>query len=148
MSIKRVSATEAFTLMQREGYLYVDVRSVPEFEAAHPAGAYNVPLREPAVGGLADNPAFLQVMEGLFSRDQKLVIGCAAGVRSLRACELLEQVGYACVVDQRAGMDGVRDPFGRVREAGWPAASLPVAQGADDERSYRALRSRVSGTER
>lgn len=139
MAITRISAAEAFEMMEREGYLYVDVRSVPEFDAAHPQGAYNVPLRQPAPGGLADNPDFLSVMQRAFRRDQKLVIGCAAGVRSLRACELLQQAGYECVVDQRAGMDGVRDPFGRVREPGWPAAALPTVGGADEERGYRAL---------
>ena len=41
---KRVSPQEARDLMEKDGYVYVDVRSIPEFDAGHPAGAYNVPL--------------------------------------------------------------------------------------------------------
>jgi rhodanese-related sulfurtransferase len=41
---RRVSPQEAKDLMDKEGYVYVDVRSIPEFEAGHPAGAFNVPI--------------------------------------------------------------------------------------------------------
>jgi rhodanese-related sulfurtransferase len=36
MPVKRVSAEEARRLMEEQGYVYVDVRSVPEFEAGAP----------------------------------------------------------------------------------------------------------------
>jgi rhodanese-related sulfurtransferase len=147
MPVQRVSAAEAFALMTSDGYVYVDVRSVPEFDAEHPKDAYNVPLREPVLGGLADNPDFVSVMQRLFQPGAKLVLGCAAGVRSLRACELLEEAGFTCVVDQRAGLDGVRDAFGRIREPGWSAAQLPTVQGADHERGYKALRERAESAD-
>lgn len=44
MNVTTVSPEEARGLMEREGYTYIDVRSIPEFEAGHPAGAVNVPL--------------------------------------------------------------------------------------------------------
>ena len=44
MSLTRVSPKDARDLMEKDGYAYVDVRSIPEFEAGHPEGAYNVPL--------------------------------------------------------------------------------------------------------
>ena len=37
MYVKRVSPEEAQALMQDQGWAYVDVRSVPEFEQGHPA---------------------------------------------------------------------------------------------------------------
>ena len=43
MSFANVSVREARD-KQREGYTYVDVRSIPEFEQGHPEGAVNVPL--------------------------------------------------------------------------------------------------------
>ena len=43
MEIKDVDVGQAHALQQNEGYTYVDVRSVPEFDAGHPAGAQNVP---------------------------------------------------------------------------------------------------------
>ena len=39
MAVNRVSPEEARDLMDKEGYAYLDVRSVPEFEAGHPTGA-------------------------------------------------------------------------------------------------------------
>src|SRR5688572_28380647 len=104
---ERVSANEAFRLMREAGYVYLDVRSVPEFEANHPDGAYNVPLREPSPGGMIDNVEFVHIVSLVFAKSTKMIVGCAAGVRSLRACELLEQAGFAAVIDQRAGTDGV-----------------------------------------
>jgi rhodanese-related sulfurtransferase len=70
-------------------------------------------------------------MGRLFSHDAKIVVGCATGVRSLRAAELLAGAGFAEVVDQRAGMDGARGPFGNLVEPGWAAEGLPVASGPD-----------------
>ena len=61
--MKRVSPEEALGLMEKDGYVYVDVRSVPEFEAGHPAGAFNVPLLDMSPMGMTPNPDFLRVME-------------------------------------------------------------------------------------
>jgi rhodanese-related sulfurtransferase len=44
MPVKRVTPEQALELMRAEGYSYLDVRSVPEFDEGHPEGAYNVPL--------------------------------------------------------------------------------------------------------
>ena len=94
MPVKRVSPDEALALMQEEGYVYLDVRSVPEFEAGHPEGAYNVPLLDMGPQGMTPNPAFLQVVQAHFPKDAKLVVGCKAGGRSLSAASLLEANGY------------------------------------------------------
>jgi rhodanese-related sulfurtransferase len=70
-------------------------------------------------------------MGRLFSYDAKIVVGCATGVRSLRAARLLASAGFTEVVDQRAGMDGARGPFGNLVEQGWVAEGLSVASGPD-----------------
>ena len=41
--VKRVTPPEASTLLG-EGWVYLDVRSIPEFDDGHPPGAANVPL--------------------------------------------------------------------------------------------------------
>lgn len=120
--------------------MYLDVRSTGEFQQGHPEGSYNIPLAEPGPGGMAPNPHFLAAVQARFPKDAKLVLGCAAGGRSARAAAVLAQAGYANLADQRAGFDGARDAFGRVNEAGWRAAGLPVASGPDAERGYEALR--------
>src|SRR3954466_1048008 len=106
MAIKRISPEEARDLMSKEGYVYLDVRSVPEFTAGHPTGAYNIPLLDMGPSGMAPNPDFLAVVEKTFPRDAKLVVGCKAGGRSAKAAAVLEQAGYSRIVDQTNGYDG------------------------------------------
>src|SRR5216684_1244626 len=106
--MKRISPKEAKELMD-EGCIYVDVRSEPECEQGYPSGAVNIPLMHAGPSGMMPNPDFLQVVEAVLPKDSRLVIGCQAGGRSLRAVQLLESAGYGQVVDQRAGYGGGRD---------------------------------------
>ncbi len=145
MTVKRVSPVEAAVLVRDAGYAYVDVRSIPEFEAGHPAGAYNVPFAHQTASGMQPNQDFIRVMAAAFPKDAKLVLGCRSGNRSLRAAHLLIQEGYRDVVDQRAGTAGARNPFGQLEEPGWEAAGLEVATEAHPERSYQALLDRIAG---
>ncbi len=135
---KRVSPQEAQALIA-EGYVYVDVRTEAEFAEGHAAGSYNVPLMHVGGGAMTPNARFREVMRARFPLDAKLVVGCKAGNRSLRAATTLLAEGYTDVVDQRAGWDGVRDPFGKLTEPGWGPAGLPSETGQPDERSYAAL---------
>jgi rhodanese-related sulfurtransferase len=143
MAVKRVSPAEADQLVRTGGYVYVDVRSIPEFEAGHPAGAYNIPILHQTPTGMQPNAEFVDVVTAVFPLDSKLVLGCRSGNRSLRAAEILLQVGYADVVDQRAGTAGARDAFGRLQEAGWEAVGLEIGTEAHPGRAYEALRVRI-----
>jgi rhodanese-related sulfurtransferase len=125
-TIQRVSPAEAKTLIDEQGYVYLDVRSEPEFVAGHPTGAQNVPLMNMGSGGMVANPDFLAVVQAIYPKDAKLVVGCKAGGRSLKAAEMMIAAGYTGVIDQRAGFDGPRDAFGALSEKGWSPAGLPV----------------------
>ncbi len=142
MTVKRVSPQEAAALIEDEGYVYLDVRSIPEFDAGHPGGAYNIPLVHAAPSGMCPNEDFMSVVLAVFPKDTKLVIGCRSGNRSLRAAKALMSAGFRDVVDQRAGMDGARNPFGQVEEAGWTSAGLQVSIEAHPDRTYEALSAR------
>jgi len=74
------------------------------------------------------------------------VIGCASGVRSLRAAQQLIDAGFTCVVDQRAGWSGEKDAFGRTLSAGWSALGLPISDAPDPSRSYGVLSQRKNAT--
>ena len=124
-SITRVSPAEAKKLID-EGYTYVDVRSEPEYAAGHPAGSQNVPVMNAGPRGMEPNPDFMAVITALYPKDAKLVVGCMAGGRSLKAAEMMVAAGYQHVVDQRAGFKGARNAFGASTEPGWEAAGLPV----------------------
>jgi rhodanese-related sulfurtransferase len=122
MPVKRIPPKEAQALVA-QGWTYVDVRSIPEYEAGHPVGAWNLPLMHffPERGGMAPNPEFGPVFARLFpDKDAKVVVGCKTAGRSLRAAEFLAAQGYTQVVDMRGGFEGEPDV------PGWKAAGLPV----------------------
>jgi rhodanese-related sulfurtransferase len=128
--VKRISPREARQLLD-EGWVYLDVRTEPEFAAGHPAGAHHVPLHLAGPRGMTPNPDFLPTVETRYPKDTPLVLGCRSGGRSLTAARMLLAAGYTRVVDQRAGFEGARDPFGQLVEPGWAAAGLPVETGRD-----------------
>jgi len=147
MPLERISPEEALRLMQEKGYVYVDVRSVPEFEAGHPTGAYNVPLMHMGAGGMQPNPQFLDAMKASFADDAKLVLGCRSGGRSKRAADMLIAQGFTRVVDQRAGFEGATDPFGKMAEPGWRPQQLPIATQAEPGRSWAEVARALEGGE-
>ena len=125
MSVRQVGVQEARQLQADEEYTYVDVRSVPEFENGHPAGAHNVQANYPT--------------------DAKLLIGCQMGGRSSRAAQILEASGYEHAVNVAGGFGGHRDPAtGSVIAEGWSQAGLPMETGSSDEAGYEALRLKVT----
>jgi rhodanese-related sulfurtransferase len=128
-------------LDSEEGWTYVDVRSPEEYGEGHVTGAVNVPiaLRSPA-GGMAPNPEFLAVMKKKFSPDARLVLGCAAGGRSRRAGEILEEAGFRRLVNMHGGFSGARDPAGQVVERGWADCGFPTESGQPSGRAYADLK--------
>jgi rhodanese-related sulfurtransferase len=141
--VKRVTPIEADALL-KEGWAYLDVRSIPEFEGGHPSGAANVPLLHMTGGRMVPNAAFRTVVEGNFAKDAKIVVGCKMGGRSLQAATLLEGAGYTSVVDMRGGYHGERDNLGRVAVAGWLESGLPVESTAPPEKTYAELEKRAA----
>ena len=136
--VKQVIPHEAAKLLA-EGWAYLDVRSIPEFEQGHPAGAANVPLLHAVNGRMAPNPDFQRVIEANFPKDAKLVVGCKMGGRSLQAATLMEAAGYSNVVNMRGGFHGEKDNFGRTSCAGWASEGLPVEAAAPPEKCYDVL---------
>jgi rhodanese-related sulfurtransferase len=140
--IKNLTVKDAHQ-KQADGYTYVDVRSIPEFEQAHPAGALNVPLlhRDPATGQMSPNLEFVEVMKGAFAPDAKLLIGCQAGARSAQAAQLLSAAGFTDVTNVLGGFGGARDQMtGVVRAEGWVQAGLPVETSAAPGATYAEVR--------
>jgi rhodanese-related sulfurtransferase len=131
--MKRISPEEAAAKME-EGYVYLDVRSVPEFETGHPKGAYNIPLMHAGKFGMAPNAKFMEEVAKAFPKDAKIVVGCKSGGRSVGACGLMEMSGYRDLLEQRAGFDG------NGAEAGWRQTALPQSTTAEPGRAYGDLK--------
>lgn len=145
MEIPQTTPPEAFaTLRANPDAVYLDVRTEAEFAAGHPAGARNVPVFffDNATGRPVPNPDFLAVVERVFPRPTKLLLGCQSGMRSQRACEILAGAGYADVTNVQGSFGGARDAAGRIVVPGWRDAGLPVETGATPGVSYADLRGR------
>ena len=139
-----VTPAEAKRLMDEEGYVYLDVRSIPEFEGGHPAGAYNIPLKHMGARGMTENADFVAEVEAAFPKDAKLIVGCKAGGRSKAAVQRLAAAGFTDLKDQFGGTGGHRDSMGRLVEAGWMAAGLPVSTEAEPGRDHASLTEKES----
>ena len=69
MALKRISPDEARDLLESgEGHIYLDVRSIPEFEQGHAPGAKNIPLLHRTAMGMQPNEEFVDVCEGRWAR--------------------------------------------------------------------------------
>ena len=139
MAVKRIAPAEAAERM-KEGYLYLDVRSVPEFAEGHPPGARNVPIAHLGPGGSVQNADFQRAILAHFPLDARLVLGCKSGGRSQRAAMILEAAGYQNLVEMRGGWHGEGDAMGRLIERGWVAVGLPVEREAQPGASWEELR--------
>jgi rhodanese-related sulfurtransferase len=144
MAIKQVESPQAHQILQKNpDAVYVDVRTEEEFAQGHPAGAINLPVVFLKQGAAPQpNDSFLAVAQKVLPRDKKLVVGCMAGGRSQRACEILEQAGYGDLTNVRGGFGGARDPSGAIVVVGWRDAGLPVSRDLGDA-SYRSLREKA-----
>jgi rhodanese-related sulfurtransferase len=145
MAINQAEPPQAHeTLTKNPGAVYLDVRTEGEFAQGHPTGAINIPvvfIKGP--GQMEVNPEFVAVAEKVLPKSTKLVVGCMAGGRSQRACEMLEEAGYADLTNVRGGFGGARDGSGQVVVPGWRDAGLPVTSELGDA-TYQAQRKKAS----
>jgi rhodanese-related sulfurtransferase len=142
MTIKHITVQQAHQ-QQSSGATYLDVRSIPEFEQGHPAGAFNVPLLhlDPQTGQMRPNPEFLNVVKANFSPDTTMVVGCKMGGRSQQACELLSSAGYQDVTNVLGGWGGAP----QMGHTGWLQAGLPVETETHAARVYDTLYKKPAG---
>ena len=142
MLYRSIGPEEAHKLLEEgEGWVYLDVRTEEEFEAAHVPGAFNLPVAvlDPGCGQLVPNPDFLGVVARHFPPDAKLIVACAAGGRSLHACEFLAAEGYSHVVNMDRGFSGARTADGSYAP-GWQALGYQVETSSPLEQTYSHLR--------
>lgn len=99
-----VDPTGATALINHEGAVVVDVRSMAEFKQGHILNAINVPLN-----GLKSQ---LQTLEK--HKSKPIVACCRSGSRSHMACGILRKAGFERVHNLKGGM------------MAWESANLPV----------------------
>lgn len=132
MAVTKIDSAEAIR-MHASGALYLDVRSIPEFEAGHAPGAYNIPLMHAGPGGMRPNPAFAEEVAAAIPRDVDVVVACKAGGRSAQAVAQLGALGFTRVFDFGGGWHG------NPGDPGWVASGGPQTTATEPGRSHREL---------
>lgn len=145
MPINQQMPAEAHeTLKKNPDAIYLDVRTEGEFAAGHPAGAINIPVMvAKGPGQMQLNLEFVDVAEKVLPRGKKLIVGCLAGGRSQRACEMLEEAGFTDLTNVVGGFGGQRDASGQIVVKGWKDSGLPVTNDLGDA-SYEAQRKKAA----
>ena len=103
-----INPAEATLLINREDAQVVDVREADEFAGGHLPEARNIPA-----GMLA-----VRVGEIEKFKDRPLILCCASGIRSGKACEQLKKAGFTRLYSLDGGFDA------------WRQAGLPVRKGS------------------
>jgi rhodanese-related sulfurtransferase len=106
-SAKQVSPAEATQMINREDAHIVDVREADEFTKGHLPEARNIPLAK-----LGERAGEIEKFKG-----KPVIVCCASGMRSGKACSELAKLGFPNAVTLAGGVDA------------WLAAGYPVKKG-------------------
>ncbi len=104
---KGLDPVAATQLINREDACILDVREAAEFAKGHLPEARNIPLDK-----LSDRIGELEKF-----KDRALLVCCAAGIRSVKACAQLKKNGFTRMHSLAGGVDA------------WVAAGYPVKKG-------------------
>ncbi len=106
-----VNPAEATLLINREDAHIVDIRETGEYAGGHLPNAKNYPLSK-----LADHAAELEKLKG-----RPLIVCCASGMRSNKACGELKKLGFDKLYNLAGGVDA------------WVGAGYPIKKGGKNK---------------
>jgi metal-sulfur cluster biosynthetic enzyme/rhodanese-related sulfurtransferase len=117
-----IAGAAAVMLLEREPDLFVlDVRTRGEFADGHIPGAHLIPVDE-----------LEEHLRELPAKDAAILVTCAAGGRSVAACEMLAPHGFSRLLNLVGGMHAWRGP----RETGTPVEAVE-SSGAETAISFQ-----------
>lgn len=102
-----ITPQQATLLINRDDALVLDIREANEFSSGHLQGARNIPLSR-----LEEAESELQKF-----KEKPIIVCCASGVRSGKACTILKKFGFEPVHGLEGGV------------AAWVTAGLPLSKG-------------------
>lgn len=78
-------------------YIIIDVRSKREFRENHLDGAINIPLPD----------VKRNVERKIKNKNEKILVYCQSGIRSAKAAEMMEELGYMQVYNLKCGLENI-----------------------------------------
>lgn len=93
--IRNISYYQAMNMLRNNDVTLIDVKTREEYKNFHLDNSINIPI---------DNfntiaPKFLR------NREQKIIVYCSSGIRSIAACEILKDRGFKNVYNIYGGCD-------------------------------------------
>ncbi|KAL6629671.1 hypothetical protein ACP70R_029436 [Stipagrostis hirtigluma subsp. patula] len=101
--VTTVDVTAARDLIASAGHRYLDVRTEEELSKGHLENSLNVPYMFITPQGREKNPAFVEQVASLFTKEEHVVVGCQSGKRSELACIDLQAAGFKNVKNMGGG---------------------------------------------
>ena len=92
-SVKNATVEEFDKLRGEKNTVVLDVRTEKEFNAGHIPGAVNLDFND---------PDFAKKVEAL-DKSKTYLVHCAGGVRSAKACTIMDKVAFKSVVNLEPG---------------------------------------------
>ncbi|KAH6797066.1 sulfurtransferase 18 [Perilla frutescens var. hirtella] len=86
-----------------QAHLYLDVRTEEEFKNGHLENALNIPYLINTPQGMVKNPKFMDQVRSHCDKEDRLVVGCKSGVRSVYATTDLLNAGFKHVYNMGGG---------------------------------------------
>ena len=122
-----VTPIEAWTLMDAGQAKLVDVRTRVEHE--YVGRVPGTPLVEwKPLGAPAPNPRFVDELEAVTAKHDRVLFLCRSGVRSHAAAIAATDAGHAQAFNILEGFEGDLDAEGHRGATGWRKAGLPWVQ--------------------
>ncbi|KAF5184945.1 Thiosulfate sulfurtransferase [Thalictrum thalictroides] len=115
-AVETIDVHQAKDLIYDSGYTYIDVRTTEEFNKGHVdvKNILNIPYMFSTPEGRVINPRFLEQVISACSKEDKLIVGCQSGVRSLHASVVLLEAEFKHIKNMGGGY------------AAWVENGLPV----------------------
>ncbi len=123
-----ISPVEAWSRIQRENVVLVDVRTAEERKfVGHVPESLHVPW---ATGtAMNRNPRFVRELEAKVAKDRTVLLLCRSGKRSALAMEAAIKAGFTQIANVLEGFEGDLDERGqRGHHNGWRHHNLPWSQ--------------------
>lgn len=105
------------------GHRFLDVRTEEEFKEGHPEAedVLNIPYLFVTPEGRVNNPRFLEQVSSAYGLEDRIVVGCRSGARSLSAGADMLKAGYKHVWNMGGG------------HLAWADKGLPVKKPLEEE---------------
>lgn len=126
--LQQLLPEEAFALSQEPGVAFIDIRSEIEyFFVGNPRGAVNIPWQDAPDFEL--NPNFIREISHVAKQEERIILICRSGHRSIDAGNALIREGFQHVYHVQEGFEGDRDAeHHRSSVNGWRFRGLPWVQ--------------------